>query len=190
MNLPNKITVTRIGLAVVLFVLLETWCANREGLPWFVAFVLFVTTVATDGLDGYFARARNQITAFGRIADPLADKIVINGVLVITMQLPQTEAYVPAWLVILSLSREFLVSGLRGFLEGRGEIFAARWEGKTKLVVQAIFCGAVILYPGAKWDWVHDLLGVLLWVTAAVTVWSAVSYVRRAAEVLREASDV
>ena len=65
-----------------------------------------------------------------------------------------------------------------------------QWEGKTKLVVQAIFCGAVILYPGAKWDWVHDLLGVLLWVTAAVTVWSAVSYVRRAAEVLREASDV
>ena len=190
MNAPNKITVTRLGLAVVLFVLLETWCAHNEGLPWFVVFVLFVVTVATDGLDGYLARSRNQITAFGRIADPLADKIVISGVLVITMHLPQTAAYVPAWLVILSLSREFLVSGLRGFLEGRGQTFAARWEGKTKLVVQACFCGAVILYPGARWEWVHVLLGVLLWVTAAVTVWSAVSYVRRAAEVLRSASDV
>jgi CDP-diacylglycerol--glycerol-3-phosphate 3-phosphatidyltransferase len=189
-NLPNRITIGRLGLAICVFVLLEIWCPGRDGFAWYATFALFVITVATDGLDGYLARARNEITPFGRIADPLVDKIAITGTLVITMHLTETARLVPSWLVILVLGREFVVSGLRGFLEGRGVVFAARWEGKTKLVVQAVFCGTVLFYPGHFWNWVWWVARVGLWVTAAVTVWSAVAYLRRAAEILRTSGEV
>jgi len=189
-NLPNRITVGRLGLAVVLFILLELACRGGDGWHWYLAFALYLVTVLSDGLDGYLARTRNQITAFGRIADPFVDKVVIGGVLVLTADLPATRAVVPAWLVLLVIAREFLVSGLRGFLEGRGTDFAARWEGKTKLVVQAFFCGTVLFLPGSRFDWVAALARGGLWVTAAVTVWSAYSYVRKAQELLRSSTDV
>lgn len=190
MNLPNRITVGRLLLAVVLFLVLELSCRDAAGWPWYFAFLLYLVIVVSDGLDGYLARALNQITAFGRIADPFADKIVIGGVLVLAQDIPSTSPLVPAWLVLLVIAREFLVSGLRGFLEGRGTVFAARWEGKTKLVVQAVFCGTILFYPGSSFEWVRLLARGWLWVTAAVTVWSAYSYVRRARELLESAADV
>jgi len=190
LNLPNRITIGRFLLAIVLFLLMELVCRGRVGFPWYAAFVLYMVTVTSDGLDGYLARSRNQITAFGRIADPFADKVVICGVLILAQDLPATAWAVPAWLVLLVVAREFLVSGLRGYLEGRGTGFAARWEGKTKLVVQAIFCGALLFYPGSRFGWVRFGLEVWLWVTAVVTVWSAIAYVRRATELLRTGADV
>lgn len=192
MNLPNRITTGRLVLAVILFVLLETACAAaKEGGPWwYAAFVLYVVTVLTDGLDGYLARSRGQITAFGRIVDPLADKIVICGVLVLTSVLPQTKHLVPPWIVLVVLAREFLVSGLRGFLEGRGQGFPARWEGKWKLFLQAWYCGAVIFYPCTRWEWREIVTYCFLWSTLAITVWSAVVYVRSAAKLIGEAKDI
>ena len=179
MNLPNQITVARLLMAVVVFVLLETVCRHAEqSLAWFVAFVLYTTAVLSDGLDGYLARSRGQVTAFGRIADPLADKILICGVLVLTCNLPQTGRFVPAWIVLVVLAREFLVSGLRGYLEGRGTRFGARWEGKTKLITQAIYCGAVLLYPFRQWAWVEGVAEIFLWLTLVITVFSAIAYIR------------
>jgi len=189
-NLPNRITVGRLLLAALLFVLLELYCRGRAGGVWYGAFVLYLVAVVSDGLDGYFARLRNEITAFGRIADPFADKIVICGLLVLTQSIEETEALVPPWLVLLVLAREFLVSGLRGFLEGRGAVFGARWEGKTKMAVQAVFCGTVLFYPGSRFEWVFSLGRLLVWVTAAVTVLSAFSYVRKAREMLSRGTDV
>ena len=184
MNLPNRITLGRLFLSVLLFGLLQWWPQGSTGFPWYATFTLFLLVALGDGLDGYIARSRGQITTFGRIADPFADKILIGGVLVLEATLPETRALVPAWLVILVLGREFLVSGLRGYLEGRGVTFAARWEGKTKMVVQAFFCGTVLFYPGSHFEWVLWLARIGLWITVAVTLWSAVTYVRRAAEVL------
>lgn len=185
MNLPNQITVGRLLLAAVLFVLLGTADgAHRGPVFWYGAFSLFLVAVLSDGLDGYLARSRGQVTAFGRIADPFADKIVICGVLVLAMKIGQTRALVPAWIVLAVLAREFLVSGLRSFLEGRGTAFGARWEGKTKLVVQAIYCSAVLFYPGHRFDWVLWLARVFLWVTLAMTLYSAVAYTRSAARLL------
>jgi CDP-diacylglycerol--glycerol-3-phosphate 3-phosphatidyltransferase len=185
LNLPNQITTGRLVLALVLFILLETACREAEGgLLWYVAFVLYVVTVLTDGLDGYLARTRGQITAFGRIVDPLADKIVICGVLVLASVLPQTAPLVPPWIVLVVLAREFLVSGLRGFLEGRGTRFGARWEGKTKLVLQAVYCGSLLFYPGSRWEWVEVTAKILLWATLAITVYSAVAYLRSAARLI------
>jgi CDP-diacylglycerol--glycerol-3-phosphate 3-phosphatidyltransferase len=157
------------------------------GWVWYVAFGLYLVTVLSDGLDGYLARSRGQITAFGRIADPFADKIVICGVLVLANTLPQTQRFVPSWIVLVVLAREFLVSGLRGFLEGRGTRFGARWEGKTKLVIQAIYCGALLFYPGGSFRWVEVTAQVCLWATLVITVYSAVSYVRSAVRLLGSA---
>jgi CDP-diacylglycerol--glycerol-3-phosphate 3-phosphatidyltransferase len=190
-NLPNQITTGRLVLAVILFVLLETACVGAgRSLAWLTAFVLYVVTVLTDGLDGYLARTRGQITVFGRITDPLADKIVICGVLVLTSVNDATRTFVPAWIVLVVLAREFLVSGLRGFLEGQGTRFGARWEGKAKLILQAVYCGAVLFHPATEWDWVALVARILLWGTLLITVWSAVGYMRSAAKLLRGAADL
>jgi CDP-diacylglycerol--glycerol-3-phosphate 3-phosphatidyltransferase len=190
LNLPNQITTARLVLAVILFVLLETACRGAtSSVVWLVAFVLYVVTVLTDGLDGYLARARGQITAFGRITDPLADKIVICGVLVLTSVNDATRRLVPAWIVLAVLGREFLVSGLRGFLEGQGTRFGARWEGKAKLVLQAVYCGAVLFYPATGWGWVFVVARILLWAALVVTAWSAVVYVRSAAKLIGGAAE-
>ncbi len=191
MNLPNRITTARLGLAVVLFVVLDSVCRSHEsGFWWYAAFVLYLVTVLTDGLDGYLARSRGQVTAFGRIVDPLADKIVICGVLVLACTLPQTEKLVPPWIVLVVLGREFLVSGLRGFLEGRGTGFPARWEGKAKLMIQAWYCGSAIFYPGHHWDWCELVARFFLWATLLITVWSAVAYVRSAAKLIGSNADL
>ena len=190
MNLPNRITIGRLLLAALLFALIELLCRGTTGWPWVLVFTLFLALVISDGFDGYIARSRGQITTFGRIADPFADKILIGGVLVMLTSIEETAALVPPWFVILVMAREFLVSGLRGYLEGRGITFAARWEGKTKMVVQAVFCCALLLYPGSHFGWVYWIARVGLWVTAAVTIWSAVSYVRKAHEVLSSSADI
>ena len=185
MNLPNRITTARLALSVVLFVLLETVCRHAyDGFWWYAAFVLYIVTVVTDGLDGYYARSRNQITSFGRIVDPLADKIVICGVLVLCSTIPQTKALVPPWIVLVVLAREFLVSGLRGFLEGQGAGFPARWEGKAKLWLQAWYCGGAIFFPGNHWAWCEFVTIFFLWATFAITVYSAYAYVRSAARMI------
>lgn len=190
MNLPNQITVARLFLSAILFIVLETTCRGASGTVWYLAFSLYMVTVLSDGLDGYLARSRSQITVFGRIADPLADKIVISGVLVLGMSIPQTSFLVPSWIVILVLAREFLVSGLRAYLEGQGAVFASRWVGKTKLVVQAFYCGSILFYPGSRFTWVWWTAHFCLWSTAAITVYSGISYMQKAREMLAKAKDI
>ena len=191
MNLPNQITVSRLLMAVVVFVLLETACRGAgQSVAWLVAFGLYATAALSDGLDGYLARSRGQVTAFGRIADPLADKILICGVLVLTCNLPETGRFVPSWIVLVVLAREFLVSGLRGFLEGRGTRFGARWEGKTKLITQAIYCGAVLLYPFRQWAWVEMVAEIFLWATLLITAFSAIAYIRSTLRLVGDSAEI
>ena len=185
MNLPNQITLARLILSVVLFVLLEWIGGDGGGTMWFVAFALFVATTGTDWLDGYLARKRKQVTAFGRIADPLVDKVVICGVLILTQTYPETAALVPSWIVLVVVGREFVVSGLRAFIEGQGQSFAASWSGKSKLLVQAFYCGAVLLYPAVGYGWVEWSAIVSLWLTAILTVVSAGIYVVRGIAIIR-----
>ena len=127
-----------------------------------------------------------QVTAFGRIADPFTDKIIICGVLILTQTYPETSDLVPSWLVLVIVAREFLVSGLRAFIEARGVSFAASWWGKWKLVVQAVYCGSVIFYPGHYYEWVRWVVIVTMWGTALLTVGSAVTYVTRATKLLKQ----
>lgn len=188
MNLPNQITLIRLVLSVILFVLLEFIGGDGGGTGWYIAFGLFVATAGTDWLDGYLARKRKEVTAFGRIADPLVDKIVICGVLILTQTYPETAALVPSWLVLLVVAREFTVSGLRAFIEGQGVSFAASWSGKSKLLVQAFYCGAVLLYPAEEYEWVRWCAVAGLWLTALLTVVSAGVYVARGMSILRKSA--
>ena len=185
MNLPNQITLARLTLSIVLFVLLECIGDQGGGSMWFVAFGLFTATAGTDWLDGYLARKRKQVTAFGRIADPLVDKIVICGVLILTQTYPETARFVPSWIVLVVVGREFIVSGLRAFIEGQGHSFAASWSGKSKLLVQAFYCGSVLLYPAVEYPWVEWCAIVSLWLTAALTLVSAGIYVGRGMTIIR-----
>ena len=184
MNVPNKITLTRLVLSIGLFVLLE-WIGNTgEGLRWVFPFALFTLAAGTDWIDGYLARRLGQVTAFGRILDPLADKVVICGVLILCLTYDETKEYVPAWLVVLVVGREFLVSGLRGYLEGKGEPFGAGWSGKAKFFAQTIFCGALLLYPISHWAWVEVGREISFWATVLLSVGSAAIYIARAARLL------
>ena len=186
MNVPNQITLARLVLAGVLFVVLEV--IGNGGAPksaWYIAFGLYFLTAGTDWLDGFLARRWGQVTALGRIIDPLADKVVISGVLVLALTYEETRALVPSWLVLLVIAREFLVSGLRAFIEGQGHSFAAGWSGKSKFLLQALYCGAVLFYPGDRYDWVRGTAVFAMWGTAVLTVVSAAVYVGRAVRLLR-----
>lgn len=186
MNLPNKITLARLGVAVALFVLLA---AFRSGLashgPWgWLAFALFVLSSATDWVDGFVARRFGLVTALGRILDPFVDKVLAVGTLIFLCA--QHPHLIPPWVVVVILGREFFVSSLRGFLESRGVAFGAELPGKIKMVLQSLLAGTVLFWqalfegPDADPGWIRWLSDALLWSTLAVTLLSGWLYARNA----------
>lgn len=151
MNLPNLITSGRILAAPLVTVLL---LQPRPG-PRIVAFVLFLAAALSDLWDGHLARSRDQVTVFGKIVDPLADKLLLVSTLVplyVVMSnrlelagLPLFGA-IPLWVVVILLGRELLITTLRFVAARRGRVVAARGLGKRKALVQNIFIGAAILW--------------------------------------------
>jgi len=151
-NLPNGITVARVLAAPVIFFLI----LNGGFAQLLVAFVLFVTAGLSDIWDGYLARRRGQITDFGKLADPIADKLLVLGTFVpfYTVSLAATEdlVVVPVWqalflwVLIIVLGREFLITLFRGFAKRKGVVIAAGKEGKYKALMQNLFIGGEILW--------------------------------------------
>jgi CDP-diacylglycerol--glycerol-3-phosphate 3-phosphatidyltransferase len=201
MNLPNKITVGRFALALVFFayfVLADLEHASEWWKP-FVAGWVFGLAVASDALDGYYARKLGLQSDFGRIADPVVDKVVVSGGLILLAACGWARPWLPPWLVVLVIAREFMVSGLRGFIEARGVAFPARWDGKLKMILQCIAIPLVLLartldlaLPGEA-----SLLRLVDWTTLAcvwlmfgLTMFSGSRYVLSAAHVLRTQGDV
>lgn len=135
MNLANKLTLLRIFL-VPLFVIFMILDSNYYGV--IIATIIFIIASITDKIDGYIARSRNQITNFGKFMDPLADKLLVTAALVSLVQLD----VIPAWAVIIILSREFAVTGLRTLAAAEGKVIAASNWGKLKTVFQML---AIIL---------------------------------------------
>lgn len=201
-NIPNQLTVARLILSVVFFVLLalETHGYFPERKTHFVlnlSILVFVLAVVTDFLDGYLARKWELTSTFGRIADPFADKIVICGGFVMLTGLP--DSLVEPWFAVVVMFREFLVSGLRSFLESRGVAFGATTSGKLKMIIQSITIPVVIFYEAnvhlapeaAPTTWATLFRGItvgLLTLTLFVTVYSSVAYVQRALKLIREDS--
>jgi len=201
-TLANRITTGRLLLTIVLFGLFDR-LGRGDPLPgWKLAtacLVLFVLITATDALDGYFARKLGQVSDFGRIADPAADKVIICGSFVFLSAVHWGRTLVPPWIVVSILGREFIVTALRGYMERIGQDFGADPAGKLKMIVQCVAIPSVLLVRivddatggrgrsgsalvnGFWWSAV-----VLVWLALGITVWSGVGYVRKAWSHLRK----
>ena len=176
-----------------------------------IAAGLFIVAAITDVLDGYLARRWNAVTTFGRIMDPFADKFLVIGAFVFLaspgftytgeaiLHLPNrvtppvgSVTGVQAWMVAVILGRELLVTSIRAEVEGRGLSFAATWSGKWKMILQSICVPTVLILMNVRGEQGHApsdnagyaILG-MVWLTVAVTAWSAAPYVARAMKVLR-----
>jgi len=173
---PNTITFTRIALipAFVPVLLARDDIPNGSA----IAFAVFALLSLTDGLDGYVARSRNKVTRLGIFLDPLADKLLVTAALVTLVELGE----IAAWVVVLILSREFAVTGLRLIASAEGVVIAAHWLGKLKTVAQ-IALVLFIIVPNSP-----ELLGTILTViTVVLTVGSGAEYFWKARHLLREA---
>ena len=188
-NLPNSITVSRLLLAVILFVLIDV------GGYWLTAAGLFVFAASTDWADGYLARKYGQVTTLGRILDPFVDKIIVGGTFMFLLAKNSGEetahtlqSGVNAWMVVTVISREMFITSLRGFLEQQGKDFSASLSGKAKMLLQCVAVTASLLSmsPKLKWTWLIPTRDFLLWAAVGVTVWSGMVYVVRAVRLLRQ----
>lgn len=188
---PNRITAIRFVGALALFALLAitgpSVAPGTIGDLWMgVCFALFVFVAATDWLDGHLARKHGHVTAFGRIADPFVDKILVLGTLVLLAAFEWAQPYLPAWVVVAVLAREFLVTGIRGYAEAEGYEFGADRFGKIKLIVQCIAIGALLGRVGLPWPEVlvrpvEIIAHVSVWATLVASVGSGANYVFKAA---------
>jgi CDP-diacylglycerol--glycerol-3-phosphate 3-phosphatidyltransferase len=188
-NIPNQITLGRLVLAIVFFVLLSFYSPGIPQDRWLleVCFWIFLVAVLTDILDGWLARTWKQVTSFGRICDPVVDKVLVCGAFVFfasgifyDVKTEENVSGVQPWMVVLILVRELLVSAIRSFAESHGTEYAAIWVGKAKMFVQsATVCailGVLVWYPETL-AWLRELC---VWVTVVVTALSIVAYVNRA----------
>ncbi len=175
-NLPNMITVARI-LVIPLFV----WF-TYDGDPWYSVLAASVFTLAavSDVVDGFLARRWNMITVTGKLLDPLADKLIVAAALIMCVRLGR----IPAWIVIILLSREFIVTGLRQVAASEGMVIAAGQEGKWKTAMQLSGIVALLIhythsvYFLVGWyDVNFNVVGqVLVYGSTAFSVWSAAAY--------------
>jgi len=194
---PNRITALRFVGALVVFFVLALYCdvpqsevATVRG-PLQLAFWLFIAVALSDILDGWLARRGNVITAFGRIADPFVDKVLVLGTMIFLAVLPWSRTFFPAWIVVVILAREFLVTGVRGYVESLGREFPADWFGKVKMFVQ---CWAVGIAIGiAAFELSREAERVWTWIgwgcvvaTVATSLGSGFSYIFKARKLLAE----
>ncbi len=178
-NVPNFLTTVRfiLSLAVVAAI---AW-------HWFgVATVIFLIAASTDWMDGYYARKYGQVTKLGRIFDPFVDKIIICGAFIGLVEVPQSQ--VPAWMAIVVVARELLVTSLRGIIEGSGGNFSATMLGKWKMVFQCVAVVSVLLclWTVTPANWLQITRTASLWLATAITLYSGLDYVMAAAKVLRQ----
>lgn len=143
MNLPNKLTSSRM---IIAFLFLA---ALLSGVPYgkTIAFFLFIIASITDALDGYYARRYNLFTDFGKLMDPLADKVLISAAFISFVQLPETR--VPAWVAVVVVAREFAVTGLRLLAASKGMLLGAHRWGKNKMVSQVITSAVILAFLSA-----------------------------------------
>lgn len=160
---------------------------------------LFLLAAATDWADGYWARRWGPITKLGRVLDPLADKLLVCGVFVYLAATPGSD--VAPWMAVVVLTREFVVTALRSFVESSGGDFSARWLGKWKMVAQCIAASLSLLQAaglaGMRWPgpWLESdpaawtVVDTAVWVSIALTIASGLQYVMIAIHAMSETAD-
>ncbi|MDO4938529.1 MAG: CDP-diacylglycerol--glycerol-3-phosphate 3-phosphatidyltransferase [Lachnospiraceae bacterium] len=176
LNTPNKLTILRILLVPVFIVFL--FIGQNNFLFKILALLVFCIASATDALDGYIARSRNLITNFGKFMDPLADKLLVCSALICFVQIGS----IPAWVVIIIIAREFIISGFRLIASDKGVVIAANKWGKAKTVSQMITIILLIIdIPQLK-----TVTGIMIVVMTVLTVVSLIEYIAKNIDVLKD----
>ena len=168
MNTPNKLTVIRMILVpfLVLFMLTDLGGDFNR----YIALAIFVVASVTDWFDGKIARKYNLVTNFGKFMDPLADKLLVCSAMICLIEMGK----LPAWIVIIIIGREFIISGFRLIAAENGIVIAANYWGKFKTVSQMIMIILLILDLGGAFD----ILGqVFIWLSVALTIISLITYI-------------
>ncbi len=179
MNLPNKLTIARIAMTVLMVVFLLF-----TGPVWgWLAALMYIAASLTDMADGRIARERGLVTNFGKFMDPLADKILNYSVMIVLIP----EHLIPPVALVIILFREFLVSGIRLSAAEQGRVVAANIWGKLKTLVQDLSLAAILVLRAVDVSFLEELSGVLLWVCAALTVISGAVYLAENKDVLLDA---
>ncbi len=198
-HLPNALTVARLVLAGAFFASLNVWRYDHANpLPFWgnVGLTLFILAAVTDALDGYLARRWQVVSVFGRIMDPVCDKVLVLGAFVYLAgprfvmpekvaggELFAMSSGVYPWMAVVVIFRELLVTGVRSVAEAMGVDFSSNWWGKAKMILQTIaipvaICVAVNFDPALKQNtWAVWLRDILVWGTVFVTIGSGVPYV-------------
>jgi CDP-diacylglycerol--glycerol-3-phosphate 3-phosphatidyltransferase len=179
LNLPNLLTLLRILLVPVLVVALTEEIANGPA----IAAAVFILAALTDGLDGYIARSRESITTFGKVMDPVADKLLIAAALMALVSLGR----VAAWVAMLIIAREFAVSGLRIAAGQQGVVIPASGLGKVKTIVQSAAVLALIAAPNEDVVWVQALVYAMVLITVVSGADYFLNFRRRLEEISRTA---
>ena len=192
MNLPNQLTVARFIMALVFVGLMSFHIVAC----YFLAYLVFIAATLTDYYDGKIARERNLITNFGKLLDPVADKVLLIGAFVMLMGVPLL--HVPGWTIVAIIAREFLITGVRSLAATEGHVIAADSWGKAKTVIQIIyvltflalaiiirliesFPSVVALLPGGLPLYAHIIRRASFWAIVAVavfTVYSGIQFMR------------
>lgn len=180
MNLPNKITFSRICL-IPLFLIIMLCPFSWGKIELFgavmpvthlVGALIFILASTTDWIDGHYARKHNLVTNLGKFLDPLADKLLVSSALIVLVDLEMA----PSWMVIVIIAREFAVTGLRLVLAGEGEVVAANMLGKIKTWSQIVAISALLLHDTIFVLWNIPFGEIFLWIATFFTIWSGADY--------------
>ncbi|MBT9779571.1 CDP-diacylglycerol--glycerol-3-phosphate 3-phosphatidyltransferase [Clostridium sp. MCC353] len=177
MNLPNKLTVLRVILIPFFVACLMIGGGENRALRY-AAVVIFIIASLTDMLDGKIARKYNLVTNFGKFMDPLADKLLVCSALICLVELGQ----LPAWMVVIIISREFIISGFRLVASDNGIVIAASYWGKFKTTFQMIAVVLLILDIEA----IGILTTACVWIALILTVVSLIDYIAKNHKILTE----
>ncbi len=177
MNLPNKITIVRVFMIplFLIFFLLPDIPAGK-----YIAAVVFILACLTDALDGYLARKYHLITNFGKFADPLADKLLVSAALICFVELK----LVPAWIIIIIISREFIISGFRLVASDNGIVIAASYLAKLKTTAQMIM--SILLIINLNQPVFNLLEQIFIYLSLILTIASLVDYLYKNRKVFSE----
>ena len=195
MNLPNKLTIFRVILILPFVILLlgshQSWgwfralFGSENTVPEFVALAIFIIACLTDMLDGKIARKYNLITNFGKFMDPLADKLLVCAAMIVLVEMGR----IPSWMVVLIISREFIISGFRLIASDKGVVIAASYWGKFKTTFQMIMICLMIVQDvpflaGVK---AYAILTTLItWVALLLTLISLVDYIWKNKDIMKD----
>ena len=186
MNLPNKLTIFRMILIVPFVIALlggeAGWFGENRIFPDIVALVIFIIASLTDLIDGKIARKYHMVTNFGKFMDPLADKLLVSAALIALVAMNR----IPAWVVIIIISREFIISGFRLIAADNQVVIAASYWGKFKTTFQMVMVCLMIIDLSWIWLWMQIVTDVIMWIALALTVVSLADYLIKNRAVMKE----